>query len=519
MSPGTHHKNTLLLIATTTLVRLYLAAFTGLGVGESYYWRGVQFLDWSYYDQPPLFFWVSRLSVELMGLSNFGLRFPAVLFFAGSCWLLFLITRKLFSDAAGFYAVILFNLSLVFTVPIASWFQPDAPLVFFWLLTVYTLSKIFFSNHPEAGIYPWLLAGFTLGLTALSKYHALFLIASVFLFVVFNKSERKWLTNPAPYLAVIISILMLAPVFYWNSQHDWVSFTFQGTRAGGDGLNFARLGRSLIGQVAWIAPWIWLPLILQLVRSGKSKDKRHSFLFWCAILPIGFFTLISLVSRIGFHFHWQAPGYLMIFPALGDHVAARLAQGQVATRRWLRASTTVTVVIVIALVVHMTTGFWSVAGPKLVGEQFGVSSDPTIEGVDFDQIRARFEKEGWLNDDNIFVATEKWWQTGKVDWPLKGEKDVLIFHPDPRNHAYFFDPQSHLGKDAIYVRYHKEHGLPSQHLVPFFEDVRTLAPIAVGRGGKVDLLLDVFYCQNFKVPDTPQEQLPLYKRLSGRAPF
>ena len=117
---------TLVLILVTFVIRLFIAADTGLGIGEAYYFRGVLQLEWSYFDQPPLFFWLSWLSVKVFGLTNLGLRFPAVILFAGTSWLMFLITRKLFNAKAGFWAVLVMNLSAVFTISVAAWFQPDA---------------------------------------------------------------------------------------------------------------------------------------------------------------------------------------------------------------------------------------------------------------------------------------------------------------------------------------------------------------------------------------------------------
>src|SRR6478735_6968640 len=93
---------TIQLIVISFFVRLLIAAFTGLGNGESYYFRGAINLEWSYFDQPPLFFWLGGLSIRLFGLNNFGLRFPTVLLFAGASWLLYLITQKLFNAKAGF---------------------------------------------------------------------------------------------------------------------------------------------------------------------------------------------------------------------------------------------------------------------------------------------------------------------------------------------------------------------------------------------------------------------------------
>src|SRR5271165_6838395 len=99
-------KYTLTLIGLTFLARLFIAAFTGLGIGESYYFRGVLNLSLSYFDQPPLFFWLSWCTTKIFGLTNLGLRLPAVVLFAGTCWMLFLITRRFFNARAGFWAVL-----------------------------------------------------------------------------------------------------------------------------------------------------------------------------------------------------------------------------------------------------------------------------------------------------------------------------------------------------------------------------------------------------------------------------
>ena len=133
---------TTLLIIVTFIIRLLVAGYTGLGIGEAYYFRGALHLDLSYFDQPPLFFWLGGLSIKVFGLTNLGIRFPSVLLFAGTSWLLYLVTKKLFNASAGFWAVLIMNLSAVFTIPIACWFQPDAPLMFFWLLSTYFIVEV-----------------------------------------------------------------------------------------------------------------------------------------------------------------------------------------------------------------------------------------------------------------------------------------------------------------------------------------------------------------------------------------
>ena len=94
------YKYTLILIIITLLIRLIIAWKTGLGIGEAYYFRGAKDIALSYFDQPPLFLWLSGLSIRLFCLSNFALRLPAVLLFAGTSWLLYIIGERM-SDNKG----------------------------------------------------------------------------------------------------------------------------------------------------------------------------------------------------------------------------------------------------------------------------------------------------------------------------------------------------------------------------------------------------------------------------------
>ena len=528
-------KFTWALIAVTTIIRLIIAGTTGLGTGESYYARGALDLQLSYFDQPPLFFWLSGLSLELLGVNNFAIRLPAVLLFIGTQWLLFLLTQRLFNSWAGFFSVLILNFSFVFTVPIAAWFQPDAPLMFFWLLSCFLLLKIFFladgardgSPEPEENPFlMWCYLGTALGLTALSKYHAILFVASGFILVVIDARQRHWIRHPAPYVALFIALLISIPVLIWNSENGWVSFTFQGSRAGsGQGfeLRFDRLLRSIVGQALWLAPWIWIPLLGQLVASyhKRKTSPSYAFIFWMAVIPIVFFTIITLWSRTGFHFHWQAPGYLMLFIPLGALVANQLTahgSSKRRTRRWLIGSGVATVSIAILLLVHTETGLWRTYGPAFLIEKSIGKSDPTIEGTDYDEIAQRFDKEGWLEEDDLFVGSTRWWQAGKIDWPLKGKMEVIIFDRDPRNYAFLSEPKKYLGSNAIIVT-HSSSQTVETNVAPFFDQLMSLDGIEILRNGVIERTLDVYYGTNFRIPEKPFKDMPLYRQLIGAPPF
>jgi hypothetical protein len=527
---------TIALILITFVLRLFIAAYTGLGIGEAYYFRGAVHLELSYFDQPPLFFWLSGLTIKIFGLTKLGLRFPAVVLFAGTSWLLFLITRKLFTAKAGFWAVAVMNLSAVFTVAIACWFQPDAPLMFFWLASAYFIVQLMFHREGEdlktvrnsrRTWLLWIMTGVCLGLATLSKYHVIFIFAGVFMFIGTNKDQRHWLWHPGPYLAILITFIFALPVLWWNYNNNWASFVFQGSRAG-TGSKFQLhpdwFLRSILLQSVWLLPWIWFPVVRELFRSFKLRavSKAYSFTFWLSILPIVFFTVVTLWADLQYHFHWQAPGYMMLFIPLGFAIDKKLSgcdrQGR-GTRRWLRFSACFTVITIGVLSIHMVTGFWQSYGPKWVVNKFhGDNVDPTIQGIDYDDIMTRFEKEGWLQNKKIFAGSTRWWLTGKEDWALKGKKEIICFSNDPRNLAFLVDPKTLIGDDAIIIGQEHQANVDAD-VKPFFDNVKQLPDIAIVRNGITELHLQVYYCTNFHQSVKPRNDLPLYRQLNGLPPF
>lgn len=529
-------KFTLILILFSFIARCFIAAYTGLGNGESYYFRGSLHLDASYFDQPPLFFWLGAISIKLFGLTNFGIRFVSVLLFSGTTWLLFIITRKLFNAKAGFWAVTIMNLSALYTIAIACWYQPDAPLIFFWLLATWFIIQLMVAPGTENSQATrnsrktwllWLAVGVSMGLATLSKYHVLFLFAGVFMYVATNKNQRHWLRHPGPYIAIFITILMASPIIWWNYHNNWVSFVFQGSRAGVNGENFKLhldwFFRSIGGQAAFLLPWIWVPTIRQLFVSFNLRKQflAYSFIFWMAILPIVFFTVVTLWSDLQYHFHWQAPGYLMLFIALGYSIDKSLTiqkEGFKLTRRWLNFSVCFTTITISVLSLHMVTGFWTNYGPKWVVHKFhGDNLDPTIQGIDYDDINTRFEKEGWIKNPKIFAASTRWWLSGKIDWVLRGKKDILVFDPDPRNLAFLVDPKTLIGNDAIIIGDHHE-GNIDKNAKPFFDSITQLPDVQIIRNGP-EYTLQVYYCKNFHLPKAKRMDLPLYRQLIGLPPF
>ena len=73
--------------------------------------------------------------------------------------------------------------------------------------------------------------------------------------------RRRWLAHPAPYVAALLALAIVSPVFVWNAEHGWVSFRFQGGRGAPDsqGSLLQALGM-MLGEIAYLTPWIFAGL-------------------------------------------------------------------------------------------------------------------------------------------------------------------------------------------------------------------------------------------------------------------
>ena len=503
-------RNTIYLIAVFFLIRLIIASTTGLGTGESYYFRGAHTIALSYVDQPPLFFWLSHASLSLFGTNTFGLRLPDVMLFSGTSFMLYLISRWFFSEKAGFYTVLIFNLSALYIID-GIWFQPDAPLLFFWSVGLYLLVRLFF---PKASLtckhqfYLWVALGVDMGLTGLSKYHVVFFVLGLLLFILTR--ERKVFKNPGLYLSAIICLVFFLPIFVWNYQHDWVSIRFQSSRELTDTfqLHFDWFFRSFLGQALWLLPWIWVPIVIEFVRSfrlGKT-DKKYWFFFCMALFPIVFFTLSTLWADLSYHFHWQSVGYMILFVPLGAMVEKRLSsptRGR--TIKWIAFSFIFAYGVLLLAGVQEETGFWQKYGPKALAEATNPNMpkdqviDPTMDGYDFTDLLTYFETHGLLNQPHLFVGVSNWLLSGKIDWALKGKIPVRSFE-EQRNYSYYFNDKDYVGQDLIFVTRDN----PEKALFDTKDNcsnMQKMDDVNITRHGRTEMVLHLYHCENFHLSE------------------
>lgn len=474
----------LLLILGTALLRIGFAGSTGLGVDESYMVAAGRSLSLGYFDHPPAAWWLSWAAAHLAGTEiPVVVRLPFIALFALSTWLTARLGTLIGGPVTGFWAAVLLNLSPVFGITTATWVLPDGPLDCALLAAALCLLHALPARGQAATAW-WAAAGVCAGLAMFSKYSAALTILGAGGFLLVSPHHRHWLLRPQPYLAALLALLVFAPVLAWNAGHHWASFAFQGERA--TGLRFHPLApfATWAGEALFVLPWIWLPMIVLWInglRRGPA-DWRRYLLCWLAAPPILLFSLIAAWSGQRVLFHWAAPGYLMLFPLLGDAIVPFLR------RPWVRRTVAGTVALTLAAVgviaLHLSTGWLHPVIAAIARK------DPTIEGIDWTSLRRDLTERGLLHPGSV-VAVPNWRDAGKLAYALGPDVTVLCLNRDSRQFGFAHPPAGFLGQDILIVAPEHADRVP-EALGSDFSTIERLPDAAIVHAGHVLQTVAIF---------------------------
>lgn len=310
-------KYTFILIGLTTLIRIYLASTTGLGVDEAHYVQYALHPALSYYDHPPMVGYLIRFFIITIGKSILNVRMPAIISGMGTALLLFLISRKLYGAQASFWSVVIFNCIPLFSAIGGITIVPETILCFFYLILLLLTWQIYQTGNRNL----WYSTGIITGLALLTKYTAFLIYPSIFIFTLLVPSMRNWLKKKEPYIAFLISLIIFLPVIIWNYENNWASFLFQFSHGLGEKKFFdiEVFLRNIGAQASVFSPFIFFLLIYLVIKTIKQTIKRDdkALLFASFSLPVILLFTYSGLSNIVLP-HWPAVGYLTLLPVAGE---------------------------------------------------------------------------------------------------------------------------------------------------------------------------------------------------------
>jgi 4-amino-4-deoxy-L-arabinose transferase-like glycosyltransferase len=468
----------LAIILVAFLFRLGLALTVGLGTDETYTVAIARELSLSYFDHPPLHQWIAHASTALLGEGPLA-RLPFVAMFAGTGWMLFFLTRRLFDAAAGVWAVAFLNLSAFFTVSAGSWILPDGPVLLALSVAAWALARRFFplAGERETPWADWLIAGAALGLAGLAKYHAALAGLGAVAFILSSARGRAQLTSPAPWVAGALALAIVSPVILWNAQNDWASFAFQAARSDGGAFTPWLTPVSLLAQALWLFPWIAFVLVAGLIAAWKKgADARFRFLMAFAAPIIALFTLTPMGGDLGLP-HWAMPGWMFVMPLAGAR-AADVAATRGRPARWITAATIGPALLLSAVASHAATGWLHKPFPALA------DADPTREAQGWHGLPEAIARTGLDPAGDLPILSDGWHTAGRIALAFGPGRTVAPGGDDPRHFAFQVDVRDLIGRDALVIVRAKREERMRAALRDHFATLGPSTPVRLGDGAR-----------------------------------
>jgi hypothetical protein len=282
-----------------------LQAFTlEIHADEAYYWLYSQFLDWGYYDHPPMVALFIKAGYSLVH-NEFGLRLCTVLSSTIALYLMWLMLKKYRVDAMAFILVI----SGIFVFHIYGFTTtPDAPLLLFTALFLF-----FYQQYIEKDSLPLaLILGVVIAGLLYSKYHGILLVVFTLL------SNIKLLKRGSFWGIVLLAVALYMPHILWQASNDYPSLNYHLSERSAETYNFSYSYQYPLGQLIMAGPLIgWF-----LFYKGFTVRIKDAFMRALIVNTAGillFFFLTSFKGEV--QLHWTLIAYVPLSMLVLIHLA------------------------------------------------------------------------------------------------------------------------------------------------------------------------------------------------------
>ncbi len=429
-------------ILALTAIRLAFLGATQLSPDEAYYWMWSQRPAMSYFSKGPGVAFAIRASTFLFGDTEFGVRFWSPLLAAGTSLLIYYIAQRLFSSLAGFWTVVVLNVTPIFNLG-SLVFTIDPLSLFFWVAALYTFWLAI--ERSPLFCWWWPLTGLLIGVGFLCKYTNALQLVSILLVLILARRLRREFLRPNLYILLIAFAVCTIPPILWNSDHAWITLAHLKSRGSLDsapGFHPLELLTFLGEHFATYSPLFFFGLLWATIVSWRRAQRNFVvfYLLWFG-LPVFFVYLVLSINEAAAP-NWDS----LAFPSLGI-LAVSYWRERAASRgralAWANAGVFLALFMSAALIVLMLNP----VGIKRRGR------DPTdrLRGwkamaVAVNQVRADFEKK---TGQKVFLIADERDRASELAFYLPDKRVEGPGHPP----VYIPESQDMVNQFSFWPRY------------------------------------------------------------------
>jgi hypothetical protein len=330
-----YRKKTFVFVSALFTIKIILAFGLELGNDEAYYWLYSQYLQWNYFDHPPMVALWIRLFTANLSLEQYEgfLRLGSLVGCVASSWFLFKALALLHSEKAGWVGVVMYNISFYAGITGGLYIMPDAPEMVFWTLALLLIARI---TKNDTSWTTWLSFGLVAGLCIMSKVHGAFLWIGVGGYALFQ--NNTWLKRPQLYAAILITLIVTCPIFFWNIHYNFATFRFHSHRVVVSRLvvHWRYFFKELGSEIGFNNPVNFFIIVSALVAFYRRHVRyQPAFAIFNFVgLPLAFLLLfISIFKNVTLP-HWSGPAYVALMPLGAVWLANRSRKYISAILRW-----------------------------------------------------------------------------------------------------------------------------------------------------------------------------------------
>ena len=282
-----------------------------LDVIEALAWG--QDFDLGYNKHPPLSAWIPGLLFKIFGNKDWIYYLLSQVFILISFIFLWKLSSFFLNKKSHILLSILAIEGIAFYTFDTPQFNVNICQIPLWIGTVY----FFFKSIKDNKITDWIFLGVFAALGFLTKYIFVYLLISLFFYLIFILTKKKRINFKFLY-ALLIFFLITAPNFKWLIQNDFTTLYYALKRGGLNEFNIynhlLNPIKFLINQITILLPF--LLLIYFLIKKIKIRlplnNEKFIFLLFSFLLPFLLILITSIITGSRIRTMWMIPFYSLI---------------------------------------------------------------------------------------------------------------------------------------------------------------------------------------------------------------